>query len=235
MFKKTLMSTLIILSFSAAFAATDNSSKVPNDYDCTIDELKAYIGKKTESLVQRQTAIAKFDDFKKGNVARTSAEKAGGKADPATNPDGTAKEDCNYFWGDLEDIKYEPKDDSGILDAILSGDVGAIVNASKDRITDIAEGMGEEIKKGVCKRLSTDNVQKTVIDYGDKAIKSGTGGYGVDDVTNPDINDMINDGLSGGFGSTGKLINVLDPAQDSRRTGAIFKETDSQVNKMLLY
>lgn len=79
MFKKTLMSTLIVLSVSA-HAATDNSSKVANDYDCMINELQAYMGKKTESMTQRETAISPFDEFQKGNVARTSSGNAGGAA-----------------------------------------------------------------------------------------------------------------------------------------------------------
>ena len=227
MFKKTLITTLIVLSFSAGAA-----EKAVNDYDCTIDELKSYMGKKTESLVQRDTAIATFEDFKKGNVARTSAATAGNPASGSTGT-GTETEDCNYFWGDLEDISYEPQDNSGLLGAILSGDIGSIVNATKDRIYDVATGMADEIKKGVCKRLSTENVKKTVIDYSDDALKNSTGGIGVDDVTNPDINDIINDGLKGGFGSSGKLINVFDPAQDSRRSSAILKETDRQVNEMM--
>lgn len=229
MFKKTLITTLIVLSFSAVAA-----EKAVNDYDCTIDELKSYMGKKTESLVQRDTAIATFEDFKKGNVARTSAATAGNPASGSTGTGtGTETEDCNYFWGDLEDISYEPQDNSGLLGAILSGDIGSIVNATKDRIYDVATGMVDEIKKGVCKRLSTENVKKTVIDYSDDALKKSTGGIGVDDVINPDINDIINDGLKGGFGSSGKLINVFDPAQDSRRSSAILKETDRQVNEMM--
>lgn len=232
MFKKTLMSTLIVLSVSA-HAATENSSKVANDYDCTINELQAYMGKKTESMTQRETAIAPFDDFQKGNVARTASSTAGGAAPVEKNPDGTPKaEECNYFWGDLEDIKYEQKDDSGILDAILSGDIGGLVNASKERVMEVATGMTDEIKKGVCKRLSTENVKKTVIDYGDDALKDGTG-YGVDDVTDPDLNGFVNDGLKGGFGNTGKLINVFDPAQDKNRANVILKETDRQAKEMM--
>lgn len=231
MFKKTLLSTLIVLSCSA-YAATDNSSKIANDYDCTIDELKAYMGKKTESLTQRETAIATFDNYQKGNVSRTSSANAGGAAAAETNADGTPKEECNYFWGDLEDIKYERKDDSGILDAILSGDVNAIVNASKERIVEVAEGMTDEIKKGVCKRLSTENVKKTVIDYSDDALKNSTG-YDTGDITDPDLNGFINDGLKAGFGSTGKLINVFDATQDKNRANVILKETDRQAKEMM--
>jgi hypothetical protein len=231
MFKKTLMSTLIVLSFSA-YAATDNSSKVANDYDCTINELQSYMGKKTESMTQRETAIAPFDDFQKGNVARTSSANAGGAAAAEKNPDGTPKEECNYFWGDLEDIKYEKKDDSGILDAILSGDIGGLVNASKERVMEVATGMTDEIKKGVCKRLSTENVKKTVIDYGDDALKGSTG-YDTGDITDPDLNGFVNDGLKGGFGNTGKLINVFDPAQDKNRANVILKETDRQAKEMM--
>jgi len=233
MFKKTLMTTLIVLSFSAvAVAATDNSNKVANDYDCTIDELKSYMGKKTESLVQRKTAISKFEDFKKSQTAKTSAANAG-STEMLIRED--QDEDCNYFWGDLEDIKYEPKDKSGILDAILTGDLNTIVNTAKDRMIDVAEGLATEIVKGVCKRLSTENVTKQATSYGNKVMKTSTGGYGIDDVTDPDLNDLINDGLKAGFGSSGKLINIMDPSLDKQRSNAILKETDNQVNKMLLY
>lgn len=225
MFKKTLMATLIVLSFSAVAA-----EKAVNDYDCTIDELKSYMGKKTESLVQRDTAIATFEDFKKGNVAKTSAATAGNAAEGSTTGE---TEECNYFWGDLEDISYEKQDDSGLLGAILSGDIGSIVNASKERITQIAEGMTEEIKKGVCKRLSTENVKKTVVDYSKGVVKDTTGYSG--SITDPDINKVINEGLSGGFGSSGKLLNVFDTKQDSRRSSAVLKETDRQINEMMKF
>lgn len=229
MFKKTLLSLCITLSFSSGvIAATD---KVVNDYDCTVEELQSYIGKKTEGLVQRKSPIPVFDEFVKRNTARSSAGTAGG---PVQGSGGEAAEDCNYFWGDLEKVKFE-KPDSGLIGAILSGDISAILNKSKERVYDIATGMAEEIQKGLCERLSTDNVLETVTDYGDEALENATGGYDSGDITDPDLNGMINGGLKGSYGSVGKLINVFDPDLDKNRSGAILKETDRQMESMMKF
>lgn len=229
MFKKTLLSLCITLSFSSGvIAATD---KVVNDYDCTVEELQSYIGKKTEGLVQRKSPIPVFDEFVKRNTARSSAGTAGG---PVQGSGGEASEDCNYFWGDLEKVKFK-KPNSGLIGAILSGDISAILNKSKERVYDIATGMAEEIQKGLCERLSTDNVLETVTDYGDEALENATGGYDSGDITDPDLNGMINGGLKGSYGSVGKLINVFDPDLDKNRSGAILKETDRQMESMMKF
>ncbi len=227
MFKKSLMSICIVLSITSVTIANDQQV---NDYDCTVDELKSYIGKKTEGLVQRKTTIPKFKEFVKRNTERTSAGSAGA---PVTGTGGAAEEDCNYFWGDLEKVKYENKVDNEIISAILSGDINAILNKSKERVYDIATGMAEEIQKGLCERLSTDNVMDTVYDYGDEALEEATGGYDYGDVT--DVNGMINGELRGSYGSVGKLINVFDPDLDKNRARAILKETDRQAESMILY
>lgn len=227
MFKKSLISMCIVLSISSVTIASEQQV---NDYDCTVEELKSYIGKKTEGLVQRKTTIPKFKEFVKRNTERTSAASAGA---PVTGTGGAAEEDCNYFWGDLEKVKYENKVDNDIISAILSGDISAILNKSKERVYDIATGMAEEIQKGLCERLSTDNVMDTVYDYGDEALEKATGGYDYGDVT--DVNGMINGELRGSYGSVGKLINVFDPDLDRNRSRAILKETDRQVESMILY
>lgn len=229
MFKKTLLSLCITLSFSSVVIA--ETDKVVNDYDCTVSELQSYIGKKTEGLVQRKTPIPVFDEFVKKNTARSSAGTAGG---PVKGSGGEAEEDCNYFWGDLEKVKFEKPDD-GLIGAILSGDISTILNKSKERVYDIATGMAEEIQKGLCERLSKDNVLDTVTDYGDGVLEEATGGYDSGDITDPDLNGMINGGLKGSYGSVGKLINIFDPDLDKNRSGAILKETDRQMESMMKF
>lgn len=230
MFKKTLLSLCVTLSVSTGVIASGTSDSIVNDYDCTVDELKSYMGKKTEGLVQRKTTVPTFDDFIKKNTERTSAGTAGG----AVASDGTAaEEDCNYFWGDLDKVKFEQPDNEIISD-ILSGDISAILNKSKERVFEVASGMAEEIQKGLCKRLSTESVKETVTDYGDAVLNDQTG-YTSDDILEPDVNGMINGTLKGSYGSVGKLINIFDEDLDKSRSGAILKESDRQVETMMKY
>jgi hypothetical protein len=230
MFKKTLLSLCITLSFSGGVMAAAGTDKVVNDYDCTVQELQSYMGKKTEGLVQRKSPLPVFEEFVKNKTTRTSAGQAGGAA-----PKGAEEEDCNYFWGDLEKVKIEKPEDGSIIGDILSGDISAILTKSKERVLDIATGMAEEIQKGICKRLSTDNVMDTVTDYGDGVLEEATGGYDSGDITDPDLNGMINGGLKGSYGNVGKLINPFDPSADKKRSSAILKETDHQIESMIKF
>jgi hypothetical protein len=228
MFKKTLLAAFIILA-NPVFADT-----AVNDYDCTIDELKGYMEKKTEGLVQRKTALATWEEYKSSASTPTAASSGGATKGGATNPDGTpATEQCDYFWGDIEDIKMDKTDTGGILDDILSGNMSGIVDKAGERITTVTDGMIDEIKKGLCKRLSTENVKKTAYKYGNGAMKDATGGYGLGDVTDPDLNGFVNDALKGSYGNTGKLINVFDPNVDAKRGSAIMKEGDRQMRSIM--
>lgn len=227
MLKKTLLSLCITFAFSTA---VNSAETVVNDYDCTVDELKSYIGTKTEGLVQRKSTIPTFTDFVKNNTERTSPTSAGKPVEG-----GQAEEDCNYFWGDLDKVQFPDNSNSDIISAILSGDISAILNKSKERVYDIATTMAEEIQKGLCERLSTENVTKTVIDYGDGSLEKATGGYDSGDLLEPDLNGMINGQLKNGYGNIGKLINLGDPSLDKKRSGAILKETDRQIESMMKY
>lgn len=227
MLKKTLLSLCITLAFSSAVHSAD---AVVNDYDCTVEELKSYIGTKTEGLVQRRTTIPNFKEFIKHNTTRTSPTTAGNPVNGGVNE----QENCDFFWGDLEEVKFPDKSSDGIIEAILSGNIGAILDKSKERVVDIATTMAEEVKKGLCERLSTDNVKNTIIDYGDAQLDKNTG-YNSGELLNPDLNSMINSQLKNGYGNMGKLINLADPALDKQRTNAIFKETDRQIESMMKY
>lgn len=226
MLKKTLLSLCITLAFSSSVYSAEATV---NDYDCTVDELKSYIGNKTEGLVQRRSTVPTFKEFVEKNTERTSPTTAG-------NPvEGGAEDECNYFWGDLEEVQFPENDDSGLIGAILSGDIAGILNQSKDRIIDVADTMANEIKKGLCKRLSTENVKSTIIDYGDGQLEKATGGYDSGDILDPDLNSMINGQLKSGYGNMGKLINLGDPKLDKQRSNAILKETDRQIESMMKF
>lgn len=221
MIKRTLLATFIILA-NPVFADT-----AVNDYDCSIDELKGYIEKKSEGLVQRKSAIQTWETFKKTNT-RTAASEAGG-----ISPNSSGKsEDCNYFWGDLDDITYNSGDLGSTIGDILSGNMSGIVDKAVGRITEVTDSMISEIKKGLCKRLSTGYVKKEVYNYGNKTMDSLTG-YDIGDVTDPNLNGYINSALKNTYGSTGKLLNVFDPSIDSSRGRGILKESDRQMESIL--
>jgi len=234
MFKKTILA--FIITSTTTFAIADTAV---NDYDCTVDELKSYIEKKSESLVQRKTAIAPWEAMKRAETAPTAASTAGAVTPNNNNGTGvgagtpTATKDCNYFWGDLEEITYDKGSLDGILGDILSGNMSGIVDKAAERIGEITEGMISEIKKGLCKRLSTDNVKETLYDYGDNQFGKVTNGMEIGEVLDPDLNGFINDALRGSYGNTGKLINVFDPNVDAKRGNVILKEADRQMESIL--
>jgi hypothetical protein len=237
-FKKSILALSLVASFSitgvglAAEASIADSSLAPNEYDCTPEELTSYIEKKSEGIVQRDTSIADFESFKVasrgvGSNLDTYASQAGGIGNSSLV---STQEDCDYFWGDIDDISIDGSIFDKISGIFTGGGLGSIYDAASERITEVADGMISNIKKGLCKRLNTSTVKKQVYNYGDRMLKDQTG-YNSRVVDNPNI--LINGVLSDNLGSSGRLLNINDTSLDSARTGAVSRETNRQMN--LLY
>lgn len=229
-FKKTILSISLFGALSlSTVALADSDSFAPNEYDCTPEELTSYIEKKSESIVQRDTAITDFESFK------IATQGVGSNLDTYSSTGGIAggsslvAEDCDYFWGDIDDISI----DTGLFDKILGvldGDMGGIYDMAADRIAKVADGMLTSIKKGLCNRLSTSAVKKQVYKYGNEMMKQQTG-YNSRVLTDPNI--VINDVLSDNLGSTGRLLNIADPRLDSARAGAVSREEKRQIDSIM--
>lgn len=234
----TLMTFFI--SSGASYAANVDDTVV-NDYDCSLPELREYVSKKTEYFVNSPTALTTWEEFKRqdmiegagtGNVPKDGAEI--GK-DGANEP-----EECNYFWGDLEDWDTEMKkqeEEAGgkyddlinIIGGIMKGDMKGFYEKSKELMKKRAEEMYAEVKKGVCKRLSSENVKREVYRSADKYFSRNTiGGYNPVDVIDGNFNGFVNDVLGDSYGSNGKLLNVFDKDLDSRRERFINNEVERQ-------
>lgn len=224
-FKQTILSASLFGALSlSTMALADSDSFAPNEYDCTPEELTSYIEKKSESIVQRDTAITDFESFK------IATQGVGSNLDTYSSTAGNAgtsslaADDCDYFWGDIDDISL----DTGMFDKImgvLNGDIGGIYDMASERISQVADGMLTSIKKGLCNRLSTSAVKKQVYKYGNEMMKQNRV------LTDPNI--VINDVLSDNLGSTGRLLNIADPKLDSARAGAISREEKRQIDSIM--
>lgn len=232
--KKSLLtlSLLSALSVSAISSGADSDAFAPNEYDCTPEELTSYIEKKSESIVQRDTAITDFESFKvatQGVGSNLDTYANSGSGSNGNSSLVAKQEDCDYFWGDIDDISV----DDGIFDkitGIFDGGLGGIYDMAADRIGKITDDMLGSIKKGLCKRLNTNTVKREVYKYGDQMMKQKTG-YNSRVLQDPQI--IVNDVLSDNLGSTGKLLNITDPRLDSARENAMGREVKRQTN--LLY
>lgn len=238
-FKRSILSVSLVSVFSlSAVAADDYDSLAPNEYDCTKDELISYIEKKSESIVQRDTAITDFESFK------IATQGVGSNLDTYANVAGKAgtsqlaAEDCDYFWGDIDEVSIDM--DSELFDKIWSvlngGGIDAIYDLASQRISSITDGMLTNIKKGLCSRLNTTSVKREVYKYGNELLKQNeiiNRNINSSGDVNNEINGFINSALSESLGSTGKLLNLADPKLDNTRNIAVERETKRQLDSIM--
>lgn len=219
---------LTALALSLSFILSGNAIAADlkvGEYDCTIDEVQSYMLKRSEGL-RRDTTISTWEDFK-GAAKTTNASTAGGQSST------TKADDCSTIFDDgakLPDIDYG-KDDSGlggIIGSILSGDIGGLAKQAGEKIIDVSTGLIDEMKKGVCKRLSADNIEKDV----NGVIKGQTGSSTTSILNGSAVNKAINSEIEESLGRTGKLINVFDSGLDNSRNRAINNEINRQMDSV---
>lgn len=243
---KTAIATFL-LSSGLALA---NENKVVNDYDCSLPELREYVAKKTDYFVNAQSSIPTWEEFKRQDLiegAGTGEVPKDGNSSPATGQE----EKCDYFWGDISDwdanieekvgsISDSIMDGFDSLKSLLSGDYrGALKTAYSEAekvMLNKADQMISEVKKGLCKRLSRDNVERELYRAADKYISSSSAMNGIPkDLVDQNFNGYINDVLTNSFGSTGKLLNINDSKLDTRRNRFINNEIDRQLDVLKVF
>lgn len=218
---------LTALAFSLSIMLSGNAIAADlkvGEYDCTVDEVQSYMLKRSEGL-RRDTTISTWEDFK-GAAKTTNASTAGGQSS-TSKPD-----DCSTIFDDgakLPDIEYD-KDSGlgGILESILSGDIGGLAKQAGDKIIEVSTGLIDEMKKGVCKRLSADKIEKDV----NGVIRGQTGSSTTSILNGSAINKAIDSQIEDSLGRTGKLINVFDSGLDNSRNRAIDNEINRQMNSV---
>lgn len=152
---------LLILSLSIQVA---HAAQV-NSLDCTDEEVAKYVDQ---------------SNFQKGrgyNTAPNTGEFINAEMEKARITQGDeAAEQCNTIFSEGIDMSSA----SSVFDkiqGIFNDPVGAITSVGKtaqDRVKSVYEEMSSEMEKGICERLSTDNVQKTVGDQIDTVYRSQT-------------------------------------------------------------
>ena len=248
--KKSILFVLVGLALSqTAFAASTAENKAfvknsaPNQYDCTIDELELFITKRTEDL-RRDNGLTAWEDFKikahnlkKANKNGHSSESGGDASSEALHgatgsSSGTTDEedDCPLFFSDLNDLPPPPQEDDKEKDNILNviasvlngGALEVLQKQAANSIKNLSKTLTDTLKKGICKRLSTEHLTELGTSVLDKNMKEKFG-YTTKNIQNGTfVNNIVNDSLQSEYGdSNAKLINLLDPRLDRHRDNLI--------------
>lgn len=158
--KKFFPLMLLALSIQVAHAAQQSS------LDCTDEEVANYVDQ------------SKFQKGRGYNTAPNTGEFINAEMEKARITEGEdAAEECNTIFSEGIDTSSA----SSVFDkiqGIFDDPVGAATEAGKaaqERVTSIYEEMSSELEKGVCERLSSKNVNKTVGDQIETVYKSQTG------------------------------------------------------------
>lgn len=136
-----------------------------NSLDCSDDEVAKYVD---QSGFQKKRAFNTIPNTKEYIPAY--AEKVAKENGPE------AAEQCNTIFSDGVDMSKASEVFGGLQD-ILNDPVGSATKAgtmAQERVTDVYNGMSEQLKKGVCDRLTMKSVSKTAGDQIDTLYKSQT-------------------------------------------------------------
>lgn len=224
--KKFKLATLAIsISIILTGNAIADDLKV-GEYDCTVDEVQSYMLKRSEGL-RRDSAISTWEDFKTA-AKTTTASSAGGTATSSTSNGTNSKDNCSSIFDSgttLPDIEYDENSGIGkIISSILSGDIGSLAQQGIDTVVNVSDELITQMKKGICKRLSTD-ITKTV----NGTVKDATGYSSTSILNGSAVGKAVNSQLEESLGRTGKLINVFDSGLDNSRQRAINGEINRQM------
>jgi hypothetical protein len=136
-----------------------------NSLDCSDDEVAKYVD---QSGFQKKRAF---------NTIPNTTEYIPAYAEKVAKENGPeAAEQCNTIFSDGVDMS-KASDVFGGLQDILNDPVGSATKAgtmAQERVTDVYNGMSEQLKKGVCDRLTMKSVSNTVGDQVDTLYKSQT-------------------------------------------------------------
>ena len=136
-----------------------------NSLDCSDDEVAKYVD---QSGFQKKRAF---------NTIPNTTEYIPAYAEKVAKENGPeAAEQCNTIFSDGVDMSKASEVFGGLQD-ILNDPVGSATKAgtmAQERVTDVYNGMSEQLKKGVCDRLTMKSVSKTAGDQIDTLYKSQT-------------------------------------------------------------
>jgi hypothetical protein len=158
------MKRIFPLFILACAIQTANAGPI-NSLDCSDDEIAKYVD---------QSGFQKKRGF---NTIPNTTEYIPAYAEKVAKENGPeAADQCNTIFSDGVDMS-KASDVFGSMQDILNDPVGAATKAgeaAQERVSDVYNGMSEQLKKGVCDRLSTKGASKTVGDQVDTLYKSQT-------------------------------------------------------------
>lgn len=158
------MKRIFPLFILACAIQTANAAPI-NSLDCSDDEIAKYVD---------QSGFQKKRGF---NTIPNTTEYIPAYAEKVAKENGPeAAAQCNTIFTDGVDMS-KAGDVFGSMKDILNDPVGAATKAgsmAQDRVTDIYNGMTEQLDKGVCDRLTMKSVSNTAGDQIDTLYKSQT-------------------------------------------------------------
>jgi len=185
------MKRIFPLFILACAIHTANAGPI-NSLDCSDEEIAKYVD---------QSGFQKKRGF---NTIPNTTEYIPAYSEKVEKENGPeAAEQCNTIFSDGIDMS-SASDVFGSMQDILNDPVGAATKAgtaAQERVMDVYNGMSEQLKKGVCDRLSTKSVSNTVGDQIDTLYKSQTKDTTLSG-TRINTSDILTNGGGIGGGST---------------------------------
>lgn len=230
--KKTISILLIFIISTFPLHSIAEEAIVNNPYECSSDELQAYIQNKMESLEKGTTAAVKWSVFKNAYTQKKMEE---------------GDDECAPFWEESQDLQGLL---DGLQDAIDSiGDFlsnpgsffQAILNAASDRLQAMVDALIDELTKGICERLSEDYLIGKAKENLEDKIKEDTGlnlnlnrNNVMEQIMDQTIckrDGEIDDLLNYGSRSCDLLGDPNDPKAQRAREGKAEEMVDDQLDK----
>lgn len=218
-----------------------------NNLDCTEEEIATYIDQSGYQRERGFNTIPNYEEYKPAHIHKEGVENGAEAANACTTifDEGIDTSSGKAVWEKVSGIFSDP-----------IGTITGIGKSATGRIEEIYGQMSEQLKKGVCERLSMDNVQNTVGDRLNKVYRESTGdtvlsgtqvnmdniltGGGINGGTTIDPSDAIGKNFTykiiknqiGKNGSTiAKLLDINNPNQAGRvidyGSGAVDDQLDT--------
>lgn len=190
----------LVISMALAFPL----ASIAEPYECTPEELSAYIEQKNISSYV-PTPIPTPKEYEK--QLAEEANLAG---------DSSSGETCNTIFTEGFDIDLGSVQD---IWGAATGGLAGVVGGSIEKLKEMAQSYSEELKKGICERTSTEYVTEAGKDIIVDQISEETGGSR-GQVINFDPQEYAYDQIGEGVGVDGDIINPDDRYNNNRERNA---------------
>lgn len=136
-----------------------------NNLDCTDEEIATYIDQSGYQRERGFNTIPNYEEYKPAHIKKETIENGEEAGNSCTTifDEGIDTSGGKAVWDKVSGIFSDP-----------IGTITGIGKSATGRIEDIYEQMSEQLKKGVCERLSMDNVQDTIGDKLNKVYREST-------------------------------------------------------------